>query len=107
MTNYVEVLNTIADTLQQKDVDSWVESVAIREAANYIRKLERSLDLYEQERIRFRHAKPEMTGAYFISGESGYKDDNLLPEYIWVCPAYGCGWSQRYVKTDKASGPEW
>ena len=82
-------------------------SAALHSVADYIRKLEKSLELYERERIRFRHAKPEMTGAYFISGEGGNKDNNCLPEYIWICPAYGCDWSQRYVRTEQTSGPGW
>ena len=63
--------------------------------------LERALILYEAERTRFRHAKPEYTGAYFISGAHGVRDDNCLPEYIHVCPAYGADWSQIYVRTDR------
>jgi hypothetical protein len=105
--DYAAILTTIAETHEQDNVDAWVETAAIREAVEYIRKLERALELYERERIRFRHAHPEMTGAYFISGESGNKDNNLLPEHIWICPAYGCDWSQRYVRTDNTSGPEW
>jgi hypothetical protein len=105
--NYAAVLNSIADSHEQTGAADWVESSALREIADYIRKLERSLELYERERIRFRHTHPEMTGVYFISGEGGNKDTNLLPEYVWVCPAYGCDWSQRYVRTDKTSGPEW
>lgn len=105
--DYAAVLNSIADNHEQDGVDEWVESAALRETAHYIRKLEKSLELYERERIRFRHAHPEMTGVYFISGESGEKDNNLLPKHIWICPAYGCDWSQRYVRTDKTSGQEW
>lgn len=71
------------------------------EIADYIEKLEQALKLYEAERIRFRHAKPEMTGAFFVSGSHGVRDRNQLPEYIQVCPAYGCDWSQVYVRTDR------
>ena len=105
--DYAAILSTIADNHEKDGINEWVESAALREVYDYIRKLEKSLELYERERIRFRHAKPEMTGAYFISGEGGNKDSNCLPEHIWVCPAYGCDWSQRYVRTDKTSGPEW
>jgi hypothetical protein len=105
--DYVAVLNIIAETHEQDNVDAWVETAAIREAAAYIQKLEKALELYARERTRFKHTKPEMTGAYFISGESGNKDSNYLPDHIWVCPAYGCDWSQRYVRTDNTTGPEW
>jgi hypothetical protein len=64
-------------------------------------KLRRALEIYERERERFRHNKPEITGEYFLAGGHGEKDDNMLPEYVRICPAYGCAWEQVYVKTDK------
>jgi hypothetical protein len=69
--------------------------------ADYIKKLEKALDLYERERERFKHAKPEITGEFFLTGGHGYQDDNRLPEYVRICPAYGCAWEQVYQKTDK------
>ena len=69
----------------------------------YIKRLEaenknlhKLLDLYERERDRFRHNKPEMTGAYFLSGGHGLKDDNQMPQFVEICPAYGCGWTMIY-----------
>lgn len=44
---------------------------------------------------------------YFICGEGGDKDTNLLPDTIHVCPAYGCDWFQVYKKTDQTHGSEW
>jgi hypothetical protein len=64
-------------------------------------KLYRALDVYERERTRFRHAKPEFTGDFFISGKLGASDENGLPDKIEVCPSYGCAWVQVYEKTDK------
>lgn len=64
-------------------------------------KLRKALDVYERERDRFKHAKPEMTGAYFLAGGYGDKDDNYLPQFVEIVPAYGCGWSQIYEKTDR------
>ena len=46
-------------------------------------------------------------GIYFICGESGTKDQNNLPEYIHICPAYGVDWIQLYKRTDQTAGPEW
>lgn len=37
---------------------------------------------------------------YFICGEAGQKDDNNLPERIFICPAYGCDWFQVYDRTE-------
>jgi len=69
----------------------------------YIKRLEvenknlhKLLDLYERERDRFKHNKPEMTGAYFLSGGHGLKDDNMMPQFVEICPAYGCGWTMIY-----------
>ena len=67
----------------------------------HIEKLQKALDLYERERERFRHNKPEITGAYFLTGGHGEKDDNQLPQYVRICPAYGCSWEQVYEKTDR------
>lgn len=64
-------------------------------------KLRKALDLYERERERFRHAHPEFTGDFFISGKLGEVDDNGLPDTIEVCPSYGCAWVQLYKKTDR------
>lgn len=105
--DYSALLHRIADKHEHESNNAWIETAAIREAAEYIKKLQRGLELYERERIRFKHANPEMTGVYFISGEGGSKDDNLLPEHIWICPAYGCDWSQRYERTESTTGPEW
>lgn len=66
-----------------------------------ITNLEKALDLYQRERDRFKHSKPELTGAYFLTGGHGERDNNLLPEYVTICPAYGAAWSQVYQKTDR------
>jgi len=70
-------------------------------ALHKIDKLKKALDVYQRERERFRHAKPEITGEYFLAGGHGDVDSNMLPEYIRIVPAYGCAWEQVYVKTDK------
>ena len=64
-------------------------------------KLLKALDIYERERNRFKHAKPEITGAYFLSGGHGPKDDNHMPQFVEVVPAYGCGWSMIYEDTGR------
>lgn len=64
-------------------------------------KLEKALELYERERARFRHAKPEMTGAYFLAGGHGLKDHNMLPQFVEICPAYGCAWVCIYEDTGR------
>lgn len=73
----------------------------IDELETEVKTLRKALEIYERERERFRHAKPEITGAYFLAGGHGNVDNNMLPEYVRIVPAYGCAWEQVYVKTDK------
>jgi len=79
-----------------------LDNTLVKEAADEIEKLRKALDVYERERERFRHAKPEITGEYFLAGGHGERDDNQLPQYVRICPAYGCAWEQVYEKTDRA-----
>jgi hypothetical protein len=68
---------------------------------NEVKNLRKALQIYERERIRFRHAKPEMSGEFFIAGYHGPKDDNVMPQFIEVCPAYGAGWVMIYEDTGR------
>ncbi len=49
----------------------------------------------------------KMGDIYFICGEGGQKDQNGLPDRIYICPAYGVDWFQVYEKTQSAVGPEY
>lgn len=64
-------------------------------------KYAKALEVYKRERDRFKHAKPEMTGEFFIAGSHGPKDDNVMPQFIEVCPAYGVGWVMIYEDTGR------
>ena len=77
-----------------------------QEVYNYIVYLERKLKLLEKMDMLMKTSYPEQTGHYFISGELGEKDQNGLPEYIQVVPAYGVDWHMLY-KRDRSFGPEW
>jgi hypothetical protein len=72
--------------------------------AKWVTNLVKAIDIYKVERDRFKHAYPEITGAYFLSGGYGDTDTNELPQYVQICPAYGCSWSQVYERTDRAVG---
>jgi len=84
--------NEVCDPITADQVNNMVDRIT---------KLEKALEIYQRERDRFKHAHPEMTGAYFLSGGHGTTDDNLLPDYVTLCPAYGVGWVQVYQKTDR------
>ena len=73
----------------------------IDELEDQVRKLHKALEIYERERNRFKHAKPEMTGAYFLSGGHGPLDDNQMPQFVEIVPAYGVGWSMIYEDTGR------
>jgi len=64
-------------------------------------KLIKALDIYKRERQRFQHAHPEITGQFFLTGGHGEKDDNMLPRFVTVCPAYGANFEVVYQKTDR------
>ena len=83
------------------DTDQHDFEQTIYDAIHRIETLERALEIYDRERKRFRHAKPEITGMYYLAGGLGKKDSNMLPELVEIVPAYGCAWSQLYEKTDK------
>lgn len=72
----------------------------IEELEQEVKTLRNGIEIYERERNRYKHAKPEITGAYFLAGGHGEIDDNYLPQFVEIVPAYGCGWSQVYEKTD-------
>jgi len=72
-----------------------------KKAEEEVEKLRKALDIYERERDRFRHAKPEITGEYFLAGGYGEQDANQLPQYVRICPAYGCAFEVVYEKTDR------
>ena len=73
--------------------------IEMLEAEN--KNLRKALDIYERERNRFKHAKPEMTGEYFLAGGHGPKDDNQMPQFVEICPAYGVGWVMIYEDTGR------
>ena len=73
----------------------------VAQAEEEVEKLRKALDIYERERERFRHAKPEITGEYFLTGGHGERDANQLPQYVRICPAYGCAFEVVYEKTEK------
>ena len=92
-------LSPTLDMLECEDVLQAADRIEELEAEN--EKLRKALEIYERERTRFKHAKPEMTGEFFIAGYHGPKDDNVMPKFIEVCPAYGAGWVMIYEDTGR------
>lgn len=57
--------------------------------------------LAKQQKIIHRIYAQHFPDTWFVCGELGEKDQNNLPKYIEVCPAYGVDWSQLYERTDR------
>ena len=91
MNERIEELEAILETTVEEKAALIVENEKLRKA----------LEIYERERIRFRHAKPEMSGEFFIAGYHGPKDDNMMPQFVEICPAYGCAWVKIYEDTGR------
>jgi len=69
------------------------------------KELEDQLLLIEkQQKIIRRIYAEQLPDTWFVCGELGEKDQNNLPKYIEVCPAYGVDWSQIYERTDRTIG---
>jgi uncharacterized coiled-coil protein SlyX len=74
-----------------------------------LKKQEKEIDelkmLLEKQQVIIRRIYAEhLPDTWFVCGELGEKDQNNLPKYIEVCPAYGADWSQVYERTDRTIG---
>lgn len=85
--------------ITEREWQAMVAKIEELEAEN--EKLRKALEIYQRERDRFKHAKPEMTGAYFLSGGHGPLDDNQMPQFVEIVPAYGVGWTMIYEDTGR------
>ena len=91
----------MTDKSPVEEIKELAPQARIEMLENEVKNLRKALEIYERERIRFKHAKPEMSGEFFIAGYHGPKDDNIMPQFIEVCPAYGCAWVMIYEDTGR------
>ncbi len=107
-------MTDIVEDLRADELPS--ERQSVREARIVLhKKLNAAAD--EIERLRkkcdtqamvLRRLNPEQyPGTYFIHMETGEKDQNGMPERLYVVPAYGVDFSYVYTRTEKTVGPEW
>lgn len=68
---------------------------------------QKEYELFQKLKKIWIHSSPEKSGAYFICGEGGEKDELGLPEFISVCPTYGLDGFAYYKKHTKYSAPGW
>lgn len=100
---------TMEDIIKESQLALWQDYCDMKmrlEAAND--EIERLREKCDKQAMILRRLTPDkFPDTFFIHGHLGTKDQNGLPEKLLVVPAYGCDWSQIYVKTDKTTGPEW
>ncbi len=73
-----------------------------------IAEIKRLQDKCDRQAMVLQRLDPEKhPGVYFIHMETGEKDQNGMPERLYVVPAYGCDFSYVYTRTEKTVGPEW
>ena len=93
---HTEILNTLV-----------VSNPELQEVIDYIDKLERGLETYARLKVAILSTNPEKTNFWFPCGESGSKNEQGLPQYIDICPAFGADTWTRYSRTSLEGGLEW
>ena len=95
-------LKELIDNLRHPTETSLPFTELMNDAAD---ELEAQLALLEKQQVIIRRIYAEqLPDTWFVCGEHGEKDQNGLPKYIEVCPAYGVDWSQIYERTDRTIG---
>ena len=95
-------LKELIDNLRHPTETSIPFTELMNDAAD---ELEEIMVLLEKQQVIIRRIYAEkLPDTWFVCGELGEKDQNNLPKYIEVCPAYGVDWSQLYERTDRTIG---
>ena len=63
-------------------------------------------ELIGKYRVVIKSLAPHLFEHFYLAGAAGEVDQNGLPEFIEVCPAYGAGWTMLYQKTDRTISTE-
>lgn len=59
--------------------------------------VERLKDKCDKQAMTLRRLFPDRhSDTFFICGEGGEKDDNGLPQFVLICPAFGCDFFVAY-----------
>lgn len=73
--------------------------------ADMIAEIERLKEKCDKQAMVIRRMYVEQyPDTWYVAGELGEKDQNNLPKYIEVVPAWGVDWSQLYERTDRTIG---
>ena len=74
----------------------------IREQDEEIKRLKEKCD--KQAMVLRRIYVEQFPNTWYVAGGYGEKDQNNLPKYIEVVPAWGVDWSHVYERTDRTIG---
>lgn len=91
----------------EKLVDSLGYKVEEFDSDERFEKLVKAGEFLLKVKTAFMTSKPEETGALFITGISGEKDEMGLPDYISICPTYGLDGFAMYKKHTDYSAPSY
>ena len=80
----------------------WSDSEECKFLSAEVERLKEKCD--KQAMILRRFSPENYPDTFFIAGFIGEKDQNGLPKYIEVCPAYGVDWTHIYERTDRTIG---
>lgn len=100
-----DLIKRLRQGVKSKPLNDWDFDATEDDMMSAADELEEILDLLaKQQKIIHRIYVEHFPDTYFVCGEHGEKDQNGLPKYIEVCPAYGVDWSHIYERTDRTIG---
>lgn len=109
----VATLERVAEqiSIMQENFDSLVESLGYQsDMFNTVEDMEKLVKVakyLQRVKTALLTSEPEKSGALFITGVSGERDDMGLPEYISVCPTHGLDGFAMYKKHTEYSAPSY
>lgn len=104
MKNYHDIKDLITQLRTGNPGGTKTYPEILKEAADELETMHEML--CKQQVIIRRIYAEHLPDTWYVCGEMGEKDQNGLPQYIDVCPAYGVGWYQVYEKTDRSVSTE-
>lgn len=95
LNEQIQWVSDLADDLIQAE----------KKIADQQKEIDRLKEKCDNQAMVIRRSYPEnFPDTWFVANGIGQKDANNLPQYIWVCPAFGVDWLQVYEKTERTVG---
>lgn len=96
-----DLVTRLREGLHDLDINEKLNPL-LDDAANEIERLKEKCN--RQAMVIRRMYVEEFPDTWFVHNARGEVDQNGLPQYIDVCPAYGCDWTQVYERTKNTIG---